>query len=275
MSTHIKVIVIGAGYWGINYIRELGRHCEYVVEPNNDRASYVNKQFGVHTYPNINYDRKFDAAILAIPPTVMVDIALELVKADKIILMEKPIALSMEDALRLRKYESQIMTSQIYLYHPEILRLKEQVLFFKEKETINHVYSRRTNAGPLRSWSNVIQDLAPHDISIFNFLFENTPYHVDSISGHDWATIHLKYLGIDTVSYVSWLGSPKIRRIELVPSFTLEGDNERIIFEDNPGALVVSPMRSMLNDFLSMKWSKKSSYQAGMDVLNVLEALHD
>lgn len=269
----LKVIVIGAGYWGMNYVRELGRHCEYVVEPDDNRAAYVSDQFGVHTYSEINFDRDFDAAILAVPPTTMIDIALELVKAEKLILMEKPIALSMEDALRLRKYESQIMTSQIYLYHPEVLRLKEQILFFKERGTINHVYSRRTNAGPLRSWSDVIWDLAPHDISIFNYLFESVPYHVDAISGHDWATIHLKYLGMDTISYLSWLGSPKIRRIELVPSFTLEGDNERIIFEDNPSALVVSPMRNMLDDFRSTKWSKKSSYQAGLDVLNVLEAL--
>ena len=260
----MKTIVIGAGYWGKNYIRELGHYCVGAIDINPSRLKEAENSFGVKGYAFSDKWPEFDAAIIATPPDTHIGVAKPILKKGKYVLIEKPFAISVEEALQLRKYKDKVMAGHIYLYHPEVENLRKTI----EEVPIDHVFSRRTNAGPVRDWQDAMWDLAAHDISIFNYIFKHVPHACDVIKSRDWALLKLDYVAVNALIYVSWLGGPKTRTIELVPA----DRDERIVFDDLKVALEVSPMRRMLDDFLSGQWDEKCSFDAAIDVINVLES---
>jgi predicted dehydrogenase len=261
----MKTIVIGAGYWGKNYVRELAGNCVGVVEQDADRAEYISKTYNVKVYPDLDSigSVEYDAAVVATPPQTHIELALPIARAGKYLLIEKPMAAGVEEAMMLRRFKERIMVGHIYLHHPSIHALKAKV----SEIPIDHAYSRRTNHGPIRDWQDAMWDLASHDISIFNFIFGESPQGLDVIGAQDWCMLRLSYYALNALIYVSWLGGPKIRQVELVP---IEGEN-RIIFDDLTTVLEISPLRRMLDMFQSGTWSSELGYEGGLEVVNVLE----
>lgn len=260
----MKTAVFGAGYWGVNYIRELAGNLAFVVEPDKERAEYVANHYKVEVFPDLPDNSKFDAAVVCTPPGSHIDVALPMLEKGIQVLIEKPFAASMHDAFRVLKYKDKVMAGHVYLYNPGIEKLKE----IAGKEPIDHAYSRRTNDGPIRPWQDAMWDLAAHDISIYNYIFSGTPIAINAFGKTSWRILHLEYIGVDTVIYVSWLGGPKTRVVELVHS----ASGERTIFDDVKTVLEVSPMRRMLDAFFAGDWDDKCSYDAALNVLKVLEA---
>lgn len=256
----MNIIVIGGGYWGINHAKELGANLSYIVETNPERSEYIQKNYGFKVVPELDSD--FTGAIIATPPDTHVEIALPLLKEGKKVLIEKPMSHNFEECFKLKPYAKNVMIGHIYLYHPKIEELKSRLSDFP----LNHIFCRRTNNGPVRTWADSLWDLAPHEISILNYWFEEMPISIASFLDFDYAMVRLGYYAIDALIYVSWRGGPKTRSIELVP---FEG--ERLVFDDVKEVLSISPMRRMLNAFLEESWHDRCSYQHGLDVMKVLE----
>lgn len=259
-----RVVVFGAGYWGQNYIRELGRHCALVVDPDPVRRGEVTSRFGVPTAPVLG-ERYFDAAVVCTPPQSHYQVALPLLELGMDVLIEKPLATNSRDAEHLATFDN-CMSGLIYLYHPSVEGLKEVAL----SQGICHAFSRRTNDGPVRPYKNALWDLAPHDISIFNFVCEGLPGEAlcwTSTSRH-WHTFALCYPQVTTLTYVSWHGGPKVRRVELVPE-----RGKRVIFDDLAVVLETSPLTRMVTAFLSGNWHDRCSGLAGADVVKILERM--
>jgi predicted dehydrogenase len=229
----MHVVVYGAGYWGVNYLRELGARVVSVVEPNEDRAEYVRQRFGVSVEPEFG-GVDHDAVIISTPPDTHVDLALPHLEAGKLALIEKPLAHIVEDAAQLYPYRDQI---------------------------------RRSNCGPVRPWANAMWDLAPHEVSIFNYLFGH-PERVVANGTRDWACLHLDYATVPVLIYVSWCGHYKVRLIDIVPPVGLDVG---YTFDDMTWSMEVSPLRRMLDAFIDRDFSR-ASYQAGLDVVRVLSA---
>lgn len=259
----MRTIVIGAGYWGLNYIKELAGNLTAVVETDPQRAEFVKQAYNVPVYPALPVHIDYDAAVIATPPDTHVQLAKPILAEGKYVLVEKPFATSIEESLQLHKWKNRCMAGMLYLYHPGVEALKTAV----RTTPINHAYSRRTNAGPVRPWQNALWDLAAHDISIFNYVLGQEPHALECIGTRDWAVLRLLYVAAETVSYVSWMGGPKVRLVELVPQM----NGERIIFNDVKTVLEVSPMRRMLDAFLSGDWDERCSFDAGLEVTGVLE----
>lgn len=261
----MRIIVIGAGYFGRNYIKELSHNCVAVVETDPVKAELVKQSFNIPVYPEMPHHINFDGVIIVTPPDTHVQLAKPWLDQGYYVLIEKPFATSVAEALQLRKWRDKCMAGMIYLWHPEVERLKEIV----KTTPLNHAYSRRTNNGPIRPWQNCLWDLAAHDVSIFNYVFGQTPHALEAIGSNtrDWAILRMVYVAVETLTYVSWRGGPKVREVELVPQ---EG-NDRIIFDDVKTVLEVTPMRRMLNAFMSGEWDERGSFDAGLEVVSVLE----
>lgn len=261
----MKTVVFGAGYWGVNYIRELAGNLACVVEPDEDKARWIRDRYNIPVVPDIeHFQDPFEAAIIATPPDTHVDIAMKLLEngAERV-LIEKPAATSTKEFNQLYPWRDNIMVGHLYLYHPMMKWIKNSLA----KVPIDHVYFRRTNDGPVRTWQDAKWDLATHDISIANYLF-GTPVGVRITSTRDWCLLVLNHIAIDSLIYVSWLGSPKIRQIELVPA----GNGERIIYDDVRTVLEVSPLRRMLDDFHNPTgWDERCSFNAAHDVIKIVE----
>jgi len=245
----MKTIVFGGGYFGVNYIRELGHHVVGVVEPKQERADFIKKTYNVQVYPELPEDLDYDSAIVVTPPHCHITTAEQVLKTGRFCLIEKPLSFSVEEAMRLLKYRNKIMAGMVYLYHPEVELLREALSSYP----VNHVFTRRTNHGPIREDTDALWDLAPHDISILNYITQQRPIGISCYKERDWAVLNLEYLGFPTCTYVSWLGAPKTRLVEIVfqPNTEFGESDNRLIFDDMKVVLEVSPLRRMLNDFMT------------------------
>ena len=206
----MRVVVWGAGYWGKKYIAELAGNLIGVIEPNEKTAAQVKEQYNVQVWPALPDGVKYDGAIIATPPDSHVRLAESVLKTGRYALVEKPLATSETEALILLPYRKRCMAGHIYLYHPAIEELRDVI----HNGLVDHIFCRRTNDGPVRPWGDAMYDLMAHDISILNFAL-GLPIYV-STSGHrNWACSHIEYPGIDAMVYVSWIGGPKVRTIEV------------------------------------------------------------
>jgi predicted dehydrogenase len=257
----VRIVVFGAGYFGKRYISELSHNLVAVVEPNEATAKEVRDKFNVSVYPSLPDDLDYDGAVIATPPEYHVRLAEAVLKAGRYALVEKPLATSTEEALCLLPYRKRVMSAHIYLYHPMVDQLKQMSC----NAMIDHVFCRRTNDGPVRSWADAMYDLMPHDISVLNYMF-GMPIYASSSGHRNWACSHIEYPGVDAIVYVSWIGGPKIRTIEL--AFANKPD--RFIFDDTKVVLEVTPLRRMLDAFLSTQWDR-CTLEEGMNVMKVLD----
>jgi len=99
---------------------------------------------------------------------------------------------------------------------------------------VYYLYARRTNLGPIRTDVNAIWDLAPHDVSIFNYLLGREPEWVSATGARPLGTTR-EDVGFVTLGYgqdvlahvhVSWADPNKTREVVVV----CEG--QRIVFND-------------------------------------------
>ena len=69
------------------------------------------------------------------------------------------------------------MTGHIFLYNQAVRKMKELILN-GELGDVLHLKSIRSNLGPIRYDVNALWDLAAHDLSIFDYIFDQTPLQV-------------------------------------------------------------------------------------------------
>jgi predicted dehydrogenase len=186
---------------------------------------------GLVTSPNI------DAVVVATPPTTHYEIAARALDAGKHVFVEKPLATSSvecEDLLVRAKAKSLIlMVGHTFLYTAAVNKIKE-LIKSGELGDILYINTTRVNLGIFQEDINVVWDLAPHDVSILNFILESTPEEV-AAHGHsyirqtveDIAFMHLKYPGsIMAHVHVSWLNPNKIRETTVV------GSKKMLVYDD-------------------------------------------
>ena len=146
----------------------------------------------------------------------------EALQAGKHVLCEKPLALDAQECLTLGDLASLgkvLMVGHIFVFNQGIVKLREYIAS-GEMGKIHYAHSERTNLGPFRYDVNALWDLAPHDISIFNFFFNSAPVSV-SARGHKCLGGNLEDLGFATIDYpdnimvnvhVSWLDPKRCDR---------------------------------------------------------------
>lgn len=242
---------IGCGHWGPNHIRVFrslsGVSVRWAAESDESRRNYVETLFpSTRTTPDFSRileDDTVDAVVVATPAACHHEHALQALSARKHVLCEKPLALTVDDCDELietaAKNRRILMTGHVFLSNPGILHLK-RLLHQQELGRIYYASAVRANPGPIRADAGVSFDLACHDISIFNFLFDTIPLRV-SAEGRDLfrpgiedaAFIRLTYPG-DVLVHIatSWLSPKKIREITLV------GDRKMAVWNDLENASV-------------------------------------
>ncbi len=244
----LGVAIIGSGYWGINYIRifsELSQARPVVVcDARADRLDEIARRF-----PDIQLTTQVDealaaegvaAAVVCTPATTHHDIAVRCLEADKPILIEKPIARTADQAQDLINIAQAknlvLMVGHTFVYNPAVRKIKEYIAR-KELGRVYFMYSRRTNMGPIRKDVNALWDLAPHDVSIFNYLLDAVPEWVSAVGARvllngreDVGFVSLGYpSNIVAHIQVSWADAYKVREVVVV------GSDKRIAFNElNP-----------------------------------------
>jgi predicted dehydrogenase len=231
----ISIGVIGCGHWGPNHIRNFhtlpGVRVAWAVDPNPARRRHVAalyERVRVTASPDdVLTDRSVAAVVVATPTATHHQIALSAIRAGKHVLCEKPLAIRSSECDELVAAAADrgvvLMAGHVFIFNAGILKLKE-LLAFNDLGRVYYASAVRTNLGPIRDDVNAAYDLASHEISIFNFLFEASPLTV-SASGRAFLKAGVEDVVFVTFTYpndvivaieATWLNPKKVRQITIV-----------------------------------------------------------
>jgi len=111
---------------------------------------------------------------IAAPTNTHYQLAKAALSAGKHVLCEKPLSLEPDESRELdalaKKAKRVLMVGHVFVFNNGIVKLKEYI-DAGELGKVQYAHAIRTNLGPFRYDVNALWDLAPHDISIFNYLF--------------------------------------------------------------------------------------------------------
>jgi predicted dehydrogenase len=187
----IKVGVIGYGYWGPNLVRNF-QQCEStsvtcVCDVHKEvldrvRMTHPGVEGTVWTEELIN-NKDVDAVVIATPVSTHFDLAFDALKAGKHVFVEKPMTLTVEQSERLideaDKRDLVLMVDHTFIYTAPVRKIGELVTS-GELGDIYYYDSVRINLGLFQHDIDVLWDLAPHDLSIMQYVVPHRPCAVSA-----------------------------------------------------------------------------------------------
>lgn len=239
----VRVAVLGYGYWGPKHVRVLRqlRNVEVsIVDPDPERRALA-----THLQPGSRVTGDFDeiaddvdAVVVATPVRTHATLALDALDAGKDVLVEKPLAASDAECTtmieRAARRGAVLMTGHTFQYNAAVLRLHD-IMHSGGLGNVYYIDAARLNLGIFQPDVNVLWDLAPHDLSILNYLTGRMPDEITAWGhGHlrrdreDVAYLRLAYGEPDMMAYVrvSWLDPCKVRRVTVV------GSDKMVVYND-------------------------------------------
>ena len=230
----MRIGVVGGGYWGSKHLRvfagmgdvEEVTLVESVPERRADLVASFPTVRAVADLDEVLDD--LDGVVIATRADSHVELGLKALRAGVSALIEKPMATSFADAqLLCREAEAAglvLMAGHTFEFNPVVVELKRRITS-GELGDVHYLRSLRLNLGLYQGDVNVIWDLAPHDVSIINYLLDDTPTTV-SAWGHesagtgfeDVAMVRLQYerSNVEAYVHVSWLDPSKVREVTVV-----------------------------------------------------------
>lgn len=232
----ITVGVIGCGYWGSKHVRVLpsiegvGRvvaidHNQRILDALSERYSCFRYSRSLSEVVDI-----LDAVVVATPPRTHSRVARAALEAGCHVLVEKPLATSVTEAEELVELADRcglvLMAGHTFEYNPAVWKLRE-LIQQGEVGQVFHVNTARLNLGLYQGDVNVLWDLAPHDVSILNYILDSRPSAVSAWAGAHahrhvedvaYLRLHFDELGLVAQVHVSWLDPCKVRRVTVVGS---------------------------------------------------------
>ncbi|RJQ26878.1 gfo/Idh/MocA family oxidoreductase [Candidatus Parcubacteria bacterium] len=242
---NIRISILGLGYWGPNIVRNLlkvpGAEIVSICDLDEKKVKNALSTFptvkATSNYKEIILDKSIDAVAVATPTETHFKIAKEALEANKNVLIEKPMTKTSKEASELitlaRKKKKILMVGHTFVYS-EPVRMIKKIIESKRLGKIYYYDSTRINLGIIRSDSNVIWDLAPHDLSILGYIFQEDPISLQAFgSSHinqkseEMAHIIIKYRNnLSAHIHVSWLSPVKIR------TTIIGGSKKMVVYND-------------------------------------------
>jgi predicted dehydrogenase len=248
------IAVIGAGYWGPNLVRNAqatpGLRLEYLCDVDVERAERVLGDYSTvrvaKSLDEVLADPAVSAVAVATPPSTHHPIAMQAIEAGKHVLIEKPLAPTYEEGRELveaaARHERVLMLDHTYVYTPVVRHIRELVRTGALGD-LQYLDSVRINLGLVQSDVDVLWDLAPHDLSIFEAILPDDVWMV-SVAAHGADPVgaghacvgHLT-IGLSNGAlahvHVNWLSPIKIRTV------VIGGSLRTVVWDDlNPSQLL-------------------------------------
>jgi len=241
----IHIGIIGVGYWGPNLIRNFSGLDEAQIiacaDLSQDRLKRIAKRYpGVKCTTNFEellLDPDVDAVVIATPVSTHYPIARAALEHGKHVMIEKPLADSSENALALvelaRRVKRILMVDHTFIYTSAVRKIHD-LIDSGELGEVLYFDSVRINLGLFQKDINVIWDLAPHDLSIMDYLLRTEPLAISatgaSHAGNGIANIAYMTLrfpeNLIAHFHVNWLAPVKIRQ-------TLIGCSKKMLVYDD------------------------------------------
>jgi predicted dehydrogenase len=236
--------VIGFGYWGPNIVRNLstleGSRVAMIAEtaPNARlRAAKAYPQIPVTADTNeLLTSTGIDAVAVITPVWTHYDLARAALLNGKHVFVEKPFTSNSSQAEELielaHSKNLRIMVDHTFLFTGAV-QLINQLM---DEGTLGKLFyydSTRVNLGLFQHDINVLWDLAPHDLSIMDFLIKSEPEAVvatgqSHLNGHEDIAFMTVYFPDNVLAHISvnWLSPVKVRTTRI------GGDKRMLVWND-------------------------------------------
>jgi predicted dehydrogenase len=240
----LRVGVIGFGYWGPNIVRNFHGQERSRVVAVCDKSPKSQKRVK-QTYPDmlVTDDANelltatdIDVIAVVTPVWTHYELAKAALENGKHVFVEKPFTCTTAQAEELIELADRknlkIMVDHTFLFTGAVRRIKE----FIDDGTLGNLYyydSTRVNLGLFQHDVNVIWDLAPHDLSIMDYLIKEKPEavvatgerHLNGVA--DIAFINIFYPNniIGHIN-VNWLSPVKVR------TTLIGGEKKMLVWND-------------------------------------------
>lgn len=244
----IKIGVIGLGYWGPNLVRNFrkipGVEIILAADLKKENLKKIHIDFPsiktTNEYKKILKDESIDAVVIATEVKSHYRLVKETLSSGKHVLVEKPMTKTSNEAKELialsKNRKKLLMVGHTFVYSNAVRKIKE-IITSNDLGTIYYYDSMRINLGLIQKDSNVIWDLAPHDLSILNYILKQKPLTLAAFgsshlhySHEEMAHVFITYENNITAHiHVSWLSPVKIRTV------LIGGSKKMIVYDDiNP-----------------------------------------
>ena len=235
MEKQFNVGVIGVGAMGRNHARlysELaGVELIGVADVNKQLAISIAQSYERKAYADYNdlLNENLDAVSIAVPTTLHKEVALDAIQQGINILVEKPIADTVENADEIieaaRQKGIKLMVGHVERFNPAIIKLKELINNGQLGDIISISAKRVGPYNPRIRDVGIILDLGTHDIDIMSYLYGNKVKEVYASGGsvihshEDHAIITLNFdNGRSGVIETNWLTPHKVRNLTVIGS---------------------------------------------------------
>ena len=236
----LRLGVIGYGYWGPNVVRNfLGQHdCKIITVCDRSpsaltRVMAAHPGIGVSTDPDaVLLATDIDAVAIVTPVSHHYELAKKALENGKHVFVEKPFTATSAEAEELIELADrgglQIMVDHTFLFTGAVRKIKQLI----DEGTLGRLYyydSTRVNLGLFQHDVNVLWDLAPHDLSIMDYLIGAEPElvvatggaHVNNLENIAYLTVYFPDNVLAHIN-VNWLSPVKMRT-------TLVGGQKRML----------------------------------------------
>ncbi len=237
--------VIGCGYWGPNLLRNFaeneGAQLRWICDADAERLASMSRRYPMAAsttdYRELVNDPALDAVAVVTPVATHYPIGRELLRAGKHVLLEKPLTATTGEAEELIELAAAnqltLMVDHTFVYTGAVRKMKE-IVSSGELGDLLYFDSVRINLGLFQRDINVLWDLAPHDLSIMDYLIEQQPEGLSAIG-----SCHIEK-GIENIAYLivkfrddfiahfhfNWLAPVKIRHT------LIAGSSKMILYDD-------------------------------------------
>jgi predicted dehydrogenase len=241
----VRVGVVGCGYWGPNLVRNFARHpgavVQAVCDAREERAARVAAEYRI---PHVATEaaqvlgaRDIDLVVIATPSFSHYELARAALEAGKHVLVMKPLTTRADEAealCALAERTGRLLAVDHTFVFTGAVRKMRQMVDAGEIGDLYYFDSVRINLGLIQTDVNVIWDLAPHDVSIMDYLIGQDPVAVSAMGAahggsptENIAYVTVRYTGslIGHV-HVNWLAPAKVRR-------TIVGGSKKMLIYDD------------------------------------------
>jgi predicted dehydrogenase len=240
----IQLGVIGYGYWGPQIVRNFSSIDGCEVRSVCDRSPHALRRAS-QAYPHLQVtlddtevlgSASIDAVAIVTPVWTHFDLAKAALENGKHVFVEKPFtstAAQAEELIELAdKRRLQIMVDHTFLFTGAVKKIRQLI----QEDVMGDLYyydSTRVNLGLFQHDVNVIWDLAPHDLSIMDYLIDAQPEavvatgekHLNGLEDVAYITIYFHGSIIAHVS-VNWLSPVKVR------TTLIGGEKKMLVWND-------------------------------------------
>jgi predicted dehydrogenase len=237
--------MIGCGYWGPNLLRNFAEseaaEVRAICDLDTARLAAIGRRYpaarATSDYAELLKDPGIAAVVIATPVATHFPIARQALQAGKHVLIEKPLTASVREAEELIDLAAQngltLMVDHTFVYTGAVRKIKE-IVDRGDLGELLYFDSNRINLGLFQRDINVVWDLAPHDLSIMDYIIGRQPQGLSAIG-----SCHIEQ-GIENIAYVllkfadefiahfhfNWLSPVKIRRT------LIAGTRKMILYDD-------------------------------------------